>query len=82
MNFANIRMGLLSRGDALQFRGVLHHRPTKQGITLYVREIGPSVLWRFAPGSSRPCLRRAALFSTPASEIPERFPLPSHSREQ
>jgi hypothetical protein len=34
MNFATVRMGHLGRDDAFQFRAVLHHRPTKPGITL------------------------------------------------
>ena len=80
MNFAKIRMGRLGRDDALRFRAVVHPRPTKPGVRLYVRETGPSVLGRFAPGSSRPCVRTTALFSTPASETAEQFPLPSHSR--
>jgi hypothetical protein len=80
MNFANIRMGHLARNEALQFRAVCHHRPTKPGITPYVCEIDPSVFWRSATVFSRPCWRGAALFSTPASATPERFPLPSHSR--
>jgi hypothetical protein len=80
MNFADIRMGRFGRGDAPQFRAVFHDGPTKPGITLYVCGIDPSVFWRFETVFSRPCLRRAALFSTPASETPERFPLPSHLR--
>ena len=55
------RCASLSRGPSSS--------PDETGYHAVRREIGPSVLWRFAPGSSHPCLRRVALFSTPASRL-------------
>jgi hypothetical protein len=43
MNFATHRMGRLARDHPLQFCTVIHNRPTKPGITIYVCEIDPSV---------------------------------------
>jgi hypothetical protein len=54
MNFTTIRVRRPARNDTFQFGAIRRHRPTKPAITLYVCEIDPSVLCRFATLFSRP----------------------------